>query len=106
MHKLIALAVVLMSTAACTKRPTFHVLTADACKTPQAVGRIGTKELAIVWVPPASFQYKPAECQGALGMADVGKDYPATVDYTRGVLTLSMAGEPQRFLVYRVAEAQ
>jgi hypothetical protein len=86
--------------SACSHQPVFHVTSADSCDRPSAVGTIGNKEYSLnVKDPPLS-----VACPGILRMADVGKDFPATVDLDRGEMTLEIAGAKKVFEIDRVRE--
>jgi hypothetical protein len=99
----VTVVVLALALVGCTKaRPDnqFHVVSADTCERPSIVGVLGNKEFALnMENPPMG-----VACAGFLRSEDVGKDFPATVDFDHGVVTITVAGEAHRYVIDHVRE--
>jgi hypothetical protein len=88
MKNMIVLFVMLLSLLGCSSKPkptVLHVITADTCKR-TVVGTIGSMEYQLETMNVPLF----AACWGPVGMAQVGSEFPATVDLVRGVVILKV----------------
>ena len=84
------------------KIPMLHVIAADPCDRPSIVGVIGNREYRLnVKNPPLYLA-----CPGVLRMADVGKDFPATVDLQREEMTIEINGEKKVLQIDGLRETQ
>ena len=95
----LALTVLLLVTAGCTKTPShpvLHVTSYDSCDRPQLVGTIGNKEFALNLEMDKQTAMSVACPNPGLGLKDIGKDFPASVDLDqeRVVIEIPTYSEP------------
>jgi hypothetical protein len=90
----------------CTKSNlfVFHVVTADTCDSPSAVGIIGNKEFALDVLPKD--RPRGVACFGYFRMEDVGKDFPVSVDFNRGIVTVEIQGASKTLMIEKVREVR
>lgn len=83
---LMALALTLVGCAKARPDNMFHVVSADPCDRPSVIGIMGDKEYALNVENPPLY----VACPGGMSMADVGKNFPATLDMDQGGMTIEV----------------